>query len=275
LIHPVAGRCKHCKEDLSTYRAGRPQAAAALPALNGKSTSNGSNGHVAAPAVVAVAEPVVQEASQPILPPRPTGRPMKAQGAPRSSWLSWPVIVIALAAIAIVTAAVIMIMPPSTSTSAKKLSPSPAPERMDTSPLPDKHSQIDPWDQQGGGASPQMPPQQPMPAPPDPDDDLWKDLNKGGGLGANPIAPSGGFEILALEHACKKLTSCPGVDPTIAGAACSTVATLPKPPMKQNCPAQQRCLDKIDQMDCNQANVGVNAAMMLQMVQDCVTAMNC
>src|SRR5215207_126382 len=74
LIHPVAGRCKHCKEDLTQFRAGRPQAAAALPALNGKPvvSTNGTNGHVVA-APIPVAMPVTHnDGSQPILPPRTT-----------------------------------------------------------------------------------------------------------------------------------------------------------------------------------------------------------
>jgi len=34
LIHPIAGRCKHCKGDLRALRSTRPAAAATLPALN-------------------------------------------------------------------------------------------------------------------------------------------------------------------------------------------------------------------------------------------------
>jgi hypothetical protein len=33
LVHPIAGRCKHCKADLAAARSARPQAAAALPPL--------------------------------------------------------------------------------------------------------------------------------------------------------------------------------------------------------------------------------------------------
>jgi hypothetical protein len=51
LIHPIAGKCKHCKADLSSYRAQRPQAAAQLPSL-------------AAPA--AAPPPVVVPASGPV-----------------------------------------------------------------------------------------------------------------------------------------------------------------------------------------------------------------
>ena len=111
LIHPVAGRCKHCKEDLSQFRAGRPQAAAALPALNGArpATSRerspahardvpGTNGH--APAIPVAIR--AREGSQPILPPRPTGRSMRGARAARALWKSWPMLVIGVAVLAIV-----------------------------------------------------------------------------------------------------------------------------------------------------------------------------
>jgi len=75
LIHPVAGRCKHCKEDLSQFRAGRPQAAAVLPALNGRPTpvpvavqvpaGNGTSVHAVPAAAVAP--------EQGVLPQRVTG----------------------------------------------------------------------------------------------------------------------------------------------------------------------------------------------------------
>src|SRR5262245_2082840 len=148
LIHPVAGRCKHCKEDLTTFRAGRPQAAAALPALNGNGASTngaiGTNGHVAATPAAVPAPLPAREGSQPILPPRTTARSVQAQRPP-SMWRSWPMLVIALAVVAIVAATVIMVLPAGRSHAGGKLSAPPAPERMETNPLPDKSSMIDPW----------------------------------------------------------------------------------------------------------------------------------
>ena len=105
-IHPVAGRCKHCKTDLAAMRAGKPQEApGALPSL-GNRTSN----------------------DRPVAGPRSTGRRASARGAmpdldpslatfsmgsripssnipvgrPASIPPAWPVIVIALASLAIV-----------------------------------------------------------------------------------------------------------------------------------------------------------------------------
>ena len=99
LIHPVAGRCKHCKEDLSQYRAGRPQAAAVLPPLNGRPTpvpapaqtpaGNGTSIH----APIATAPVTASNGDVTILPQRITGSQYAAE--PRRSLLrNWPLIVI-------------------------------------------------------------------------------------------------------------------------------------------------------------------------------------
>lgn len=173
LIHPIAGRCKHCKGDLRALRSTRPAAAATLPALNHGAAPaarppvaapalaiNGhANGHAeahhapypAGPAeaprppslvqAVAAAAPIplafqgTTDAAVPILPPRPTGR--FAAAAPRASWKSWPVIVIVLAVIAILVAVILMVFPPGGPKDAgTKASPPPAPDRMDTNPTP-------------------------------------------------------------------------------------------------------------------------------------------
>lgn len=150
LIHPIAGKCKHCKGDLAGVRGGRPAAAQALPSIiatnsaalnpsghtnghngyappglnghtNGHNGHNGhSNGHSAyAPIPIAaqhVAMPMqlarnYEDHGPSILPPRPTGRQQAA--APRAAWWkSWPLIVIVLAVLAIVTAVVLMVWPP-------------------------------------------------------------------------------------------------------------------------------------------------------------------
>jgi len=48
LIHPIAGKCKHCKGDLANVRGGRPAAAQALPSIiatNSAATHAPTNGH--------------------------------------------------------------------------------------------------------------------------------------------------------------------------------------------------------------------------------------
>jgi hypothetical protein len=41
LIHPIAGKCKHCKADLTSYHAARPAASSPLPALHHARSGNG------------------------------------------------------------------------------------------------------------------------------------------------------------------------------------------------------------------------------------------
>lgn len=188
LIHPIAGRCKHCKGDLRAMRTARPAAAATLPALGAPGAPNPApanasapltNGHAPAPPhgatptagyapapppqslvqAVAAAAPIplaIQGGgaeSIPILPPRPTGR--FAAPAPRASWRSWPVIVIILAVIAIVTAVVLMLFPPGGARDeGTRNSVQPAPERMDTNPSPSTphpppSTGPDPWSRRG------------------------------------------------------------------------------------------------------------------------------
>ena len=48
LIHPIAGKCKHCKGDLAGVRGGRPAAAQALPSIiatNSAALNASTNGH--------------------------------------------------------------------------------------------------------------------------------------------------------------------------------------------------------------------------------------
>jgi hypothetical protein len=158
LIHPIAGKCKHCKADLGGYHAVRPAAATPLPPLQARGPGGvngvhflGPSGMPAAAAMPAVHGPAVAPAKYdplaaavqvqaqarraPVLPPRPTVRGYAAE--PRaSSWRSWPVVVIALAMVAIVVAVVLMVWPAGHRDGAGKraVAPPPAPERMQTVP---------------------------------------------------------------------------------------------------------------------------------------------
>ena len=288
LIHPVAGRCKHCKEDLTSYRAGRPQAAAALPALNGARTANtnttngvhGTNGHAAATAVP-VMPVATREASQPILPPRTTARSLPVQ-RPHSVWRSWPMLVIAVAVVAIVAAIVIMVMPQGSAKRDGKMSAPPAPERMETNPLPEKSSQLDPWGQpgtvpQGPGVAPvpQPAPVQPTPADPDDDDnDVWGGVGQlgGGQLGGGGLGAGGAsFMITALDHACAKLKSCPDVDQSTLTSVCEAVSMMPKPASPASCAAAKKCLEAIDQLSCSDAQAA-SPHSVFTMFNDCTLA---
>jgi hypothetical protein len=289
LIHPVAGRCKHCKEDLSALRAGRPQAATPLPSLAG-ATPAVLHAAAAAPAAYAAPQtaaaipvtiPTAREGSQPILPQRPTSQwRMKAQ---RAGGLAkhWPLIVIVLAVLAILAAIAIMMWPEDEAkTGKRRLSAPPAPDRMNTDPL-GKQGQADPWgnpddyqpaDPQGQpGTVPHVTPDPPrQPAQPDPDD-LFGGLGGGGpgaSLGGGQL--TGTFMLTMMHQACKKLQTCPSSDQATLSAVCSQFNSMPRPPVPANCPPAQRCLDAIDALDCD---AGIdNPVSALALIQDCKEA---
>jgi hypothetical protein len=259
LIHPVAGRCKHCKQDLTATRAGRPAAAPLPPLQHG------------APAPVVV--PVKDAPSQPILPPRPTGRSVAAQPQPHAS--RWPIYVIGLALIAIAGAVVIMVWPQHDSPAEHTLQPPPAPERMDTDPMPQPGT-ADPWGNNAPHSQvvPRSTPD-PLPAQPpqQPDDD--QQFGFGGALGAGGIGAAGGgspdFMLAALGHACKKLKTCPNADDTL-DTLCDTYMAFPVTAPPSNCATAQKCLDAIDSMSCSQSGYG-SPLSVVQMFQDCTKAL--
>lgn len=263
LVHPVAGRCKHCKEDLAARRSGRAAAATPLPSLQG----NGS-GPVAGVMPAMIAQIAPHPISVPIhgtngftgtvLPPRVTGRGMHAE-KPRASWKSWPMLVIVLASVAIIVAVVLMVWPPGTADAGRKIVQPPAPERMETDPLPPAgagnangadpwggHSQIDP------PAAPVAPRATPDPLPPtpraQPQDPLADPFGPDpfGGLSA---ASSTAMMQAVMTHACDKLKTCPNAD-DMTTAVCDGFKMFPKAP-PPSCDAAQKCFDAIDKLDCD------------------------
>jgi hypothetical protein len=140
--------------------------------------------------------------------------------------------------------------------------PPPAPERMDVNPATPKSSQLtppgDPWAQPDYPAAPAPQPMQPaMPDPNDPND-LF------GGLGGGNSQSAVMFGV--LDHACKKLKSCPNADASL-DAVCSQFATITIP--APTCDAATRCFTAIDTMSCSQ-NADVSSVLQLS---ECVSAM--
>jgi hypothetical protein len=316
LIHPIAGRCKHCKGDLSAMRAARPAAVASLPALhaNGNVAINPyqaqgpAQGHgqpqphalvpppmqrgpvpyapapqAAAHAAIPMPMPV-HDGSQPVLPPRPTGR-MYASAPSTAWWKSWPLIVIVLAMLAIVTAVILMVWPPGgagdkgVKTGAG--APPPAPDRMDTNPLPPDQPAVrsgDPWST--GGAKPNnAPPRSDDPVPPtkidipdDPDqrDDPTASSDPGSAFGG--LTGSGAVMISIMSRACKRASTCGALDSSLKDY-CEMAAKVPAQPT--TCAAAKRCFDQIDQISCS---AGFDDLTALQSVtyklQDCIEAIN-
>jgi hypothetical protein len=252
LIHPVAGRCKHCKEDLSAMHAGRPPAQAPLPPLN----HNGHAQPTAAPILVPVPIALPREASQPILPPRPTARSV-AVPPPGSALRSWPVVVIGLATVAIIAAGAIMIWPPAKpgrdSHEQRGMQPPPAPEHMDSDPLP-AHPQ-DPWaghtqaDPPKARHTPDPLPQQqdPFANTPDPPDRIVGGTTPfGGGAGGT------GMMLAIMNHACTRLKACPDADESTKDM-CDMFSQYQATTKVPDCDAAKQCLEQIDKLDCTQA----------------------
>ncbi|MDB4962957.1 MAG: hypothetical protein JWP01_2956 [Myxococcales bacterium] len=264
LIHPIAGRCKHCKADVHAQRATRPAASMALPPLSrviptlarpadpatfgtpDPATLGAPNGyapHLAETLVgpnpgIAVFLPVRDE-SRPILPPRPTGR-MQTEPMRGSVWRNWPVIVIVLAVIAIAAAVVLMLWPPSSDANAdsRRLAPPPAPERMDTNPMAprDPGSSLppqggaDPWSNRGGVVPRATPP---APAVPDDPDDLQIDPDD---LFKDPFAnPRGGSGGLGLGNPFGSLGGSSAMLMVMLKHACERTTSCPSSPAGAMC----------------------------------------
>jgi hypothetical protein len=56
----------------------------------------------------------------------------------------------------------------------------------------------------------------------------------------------------------------------VLSVACSAYNQIPRPPMPQNCPSAQRCLDAIEALDCD---AGIdNPISALALIQECKEA---
>jgi hypothetical protein len=296
MVHPVAGKCKHCKADLTAYRSARPAASAPLPALQQAQPSNGhANGAV--PHVPPVHAPIaVAHEPQAVLPPRPTARSHTAEPT-GSTWRSWPVIVIVLAMAAIVAAVVLMVWPSGESEPGKRtLQPPPAPERMLTDPDIKPPQQPPPARPPGGAPDPWSSdltpsPDRPSPAPsppaptPDPDvdfdDDQDVDALKDPFASRDPSAARprlglnrrGALAGLMVVHLCRKLISC-RIDDPVAASVCDQISPPQAPP--PSCPAAMRCLKHIDDLGCdNQSTDMVSIMKLMTQFEDCTEAASC
>ncbi len=285
-MHPIAGRCKHCKADLAEARGARPAAAAALPALAGSGSARPDARRpdpTPVPASPVRALALAAADAQPILPPRQTGR-MQTPASPRGSLLrNWPVLVIILAGIAIAAAVIIMVWPTATTTKAdNRLAPPPAPERMDTNPLP-PHGSLTPPTAPSAPSAPSPRSAPGAPGGPDP----WgnngaapdvDDIDPADPL-AGPFAPRGGasgnsnaMTIVMFKHVCNRMASCGN---PMLSSACQMFDQLAGPVQQPTCAAAQRCVDSLDQLDCNVTSMSSmnDAQKLFNGIQDCADAM--
>ncbi|HEX7837845.1 MAG TPA: hypothetical protein VF469_10310, partial [Kofleriaceae bacterium] len=313
LLHPVAGKCKHCKADLAAYRTVRPAANAPLPALSQPAQPVNSQ-HMHAPDVQPAPVPPVApaavglvgyDAAQPVLPPRPPGQMHTSQPVP-SAWRSWPIFVIVVAMMAIVAAVVLMVWPSHGQGSKRALQPPPAPERMDTqtppvtpkidapatsqppqgsadpwgmrTPAPrDPSAALDPPNDTSGGSVPAAPARAT-----DPVDPANPDLDA-----LDPIHPPYGSASPRRRLSLNRTGMVAGamrahlcqklVDCAHGDAqtrrACSPGTSMPDA-LLASCPAARRCLESIDAMSCADR---VDAAQINRLLRltDCLDAMRC
>jgi hypothetical protein len=312
LIHPIAGKCKHCKGDLAGLRGGRPAAAQQLPSIiatngatpisnghaNGHSPysgnhtpTNGANGHSAYAPVPMAAQHVAmpmqlarhyEEHSAPILPPRPTGRQAIPNGPRAAWWKSWPLIVILLAVVAIVTAVVLMVWPPGKSaaaegepTKANKMLPTP--ERMETNPLPPRSDNSPPA--KSGDPWNDNQPGAKIDIPDDPDDDLAGGGTAPGGAqpqpprGRSPITGGGAVMLEVSLHFCDRAATCS--NDTLLQALCDQTKSSMKIFDVQpptSCQSRTKCLEHVDALDCSLDFTTSALTQLTTKVQDCVEA---
>jgi len=245
------------------------------------------------------------DASQPVLPPRPTLRGQTAE--PRAlGWRSWPVFVIILATLAIVAAVVLMVWPSDRRDLNNKhmLGPPPAPDRMQTVP------EIQPPPQVPNRQAPAAPPQngptrdpwtgQIDPPPQDlrgnpfgKDDKDDKDIDDDSqdlslvdpfstprppsaapGRRQLPLNGTGMVLRAVSTHVCRKLIQCGTNNPTTKHT-CDALAGMPSAP-PPNCPAADRCLQYIDTLGCgSQTNDFAQLITLMLRFRDCADATRC
>lgn len=234
--------------------------------------------------------PVMNEGSQPILPPRPTGRSFVAE-KPRSMWKSWPMLVIVLASVAIVVAVVLMVWPPSSGHETKRaLQPPPAPERMETNPLPPpgagNSNGADPWGGHSQADPPKAPQASPDPAaptprqtpdplpPPDPQqdpDDLF------GQLGPMPQLPNlfdpNADPMAQLAPLLKQMPNVQldDVDAQAVQQVCTSFKAMAKA-APSSCTDAQKCISQIDQL-CGQG-ASLSSMTLMQSITSCTAALS-
>ena len=270
LIHPVAGRCKHCKEDLRSFRTARPGAVDALPRL------------AAAPAVAPAPYARVAEPAPPppypgvhsgvianprgqvptaILPPRV---PVADRAPGRSLWRNWPIVVIVLAVVAIVGAVAVMLWPvarPGRITTGAHTPAPPAPlDHMDTNPLPPPSA-----------AAPAPAPAKPDPWAPDRHSSVTPRDPR-----VLPPAPvgDGRLELMtaALQHYCRARATCPDDDAQLLDALCVPGAPAITP---RSCAAAERCLAFVDSVSCTEHLDAAGIENLVITFDDCIEAARC
>jgi hypothetical protein len=289
LIHPIAGKCKHCKADLSSYRAERPQAAAQLPSLQNAlaaapppppaapAAPAHTNGHapVAAPVVVATPTPAGPPAPSPWAPP--AAHQAYQQSFPAPSTQSAPVQVAALH-----EASQQQVLPQRPSGMSWTHMQRQAPPRSAWRSWPMlviivamiaivTAVVIMVWPTSASRAAPSEDrhsldvPKKPV------RDDPW---GPGGAIvAANPSDGNDAVIGQLTKHLCDRVTQCGNLGSV--NSLCSFIDHA-SDPLPANCAAARRCLEHVDNLSCTDG-IDDRAALqaLLMKVPDCIDAIHC
>lgn len=275
-VHRIAGRCKHCKIDLASWRSSRLPGATGLGAGTAPARADGT------PHPSAAAGPAA--ANHGLVKPQAWVAPPAISPAPSSWHRRWPMVAIGIAIIAIAASLFLLLRDrdkPAARSSATSRSAGHVPEAPtdrfgmpNTMPAPGGPSARDPWQ------TPPSPGGVPGQAPADPDDyfdddpfgdpdglnDLLKDLDalrNNGGIDPNDpwtVPPPGGltsppgqapnlpagvpppdqFGSRVGIAACERLSACGLIDRAMQ-MSCSTIASMMNEPNVNRRLAQGEC----------------------------------
>jgi hypothetical protein len=262
-VHPIAGKCKHCKTDLVKLRARQaPASQAVLTAAFAPRVDATPPPFAQAPPAAPAAAPGAAAASEAPGPTLYELPPLPGMAATRSRW---PLVVAAIAGVAIVVCVILLLTDNESSAAGGiKKKAAPAPDRMDTMPAPPAprvdpdltpstppgHG-TDPWGPQGTAPDPTPPPStDPFGLPPS------TPPPSSHGNGAAP--PPDQFFSKAFEVGCARLAQCPGMESI--EQFCSLASVLPmgdeyaEKIRTGQCTydehAAQRCLAGLSTMQC-------------------------
>jgi hypothetical protein len=293
-IHPVAGRCKHCKTDLVKMReqqglrapkvdlatVGSAPVAAPAPSFQAPAPvaapGNGSNGHTAPPPATFASPPNASPPAAFLASPPEALPHAETTRAPR-----WPLVVVLLAGIAILVCAYILLFAGGDSKTADAKKPAgaiPAPDRMETMPAPPPvqiPDVADPWTQ---------PPSAPTPSPTVPD--LQNPFDPPPAPPSTPgVAPTAeDFMGSMFDTMCAKAAAC-GLD-QVAVDACRLISGSGVYDMQREqvragrCTYDEakaaRCLESIGNISCSVTGTDLDAALgALMGLGDCASALVC
>lgn len=278
-IHPIAGRCKHCKADLVAHREAEARARrAAQQAMRETNRSAAPpppakpNGRAPSPAPANGSGPARAPAAQRRPQTPPPSLEQQVVYAEQSAWSRrWPLLVSAVALVAILVSLFFLLRS----------------SNGEAEPLGHETSSNAPHIVPDQMPSPNMPQPQ-MPNIPDPDF-APQPLDPGGGSAPRAwhTAPDPGmFSVALVESVCAKLDSC-GISDDFSSVLCKEMAKGASNPMLDakvksgECTydraAATACLQAVSNMSCDMKDANDVAGWLSQAsgMVDCAGAFTC